>query len=288
MTEQHVLPHHRDDLVSTSSSVNNRMSDQSATQKPKPGSLRDRIAAFEKSATAGVTPVNAPPPRPKPAAFATWKQKQTSPPPSPPASRTEHVQGSSSTMSASDARESITKGASLKERMAALQNKGAFGAPPPVGPKPVVERPKWKPPPPAMQSDGVDSRNEGISAIEMSISPPIAVGHEQNTGDSVQGEPNPTYGTTAEGANEEAETSQGPEEEERQRRAAIAARMARLGGARVGMAPPVVGKKPLVRRPTQEEQQLKTVEDTKPAEIPLHPDPSASPEEQHPSSSEPG
>ena len=35
-----------------------------------------------------------------------------------------------------------------------------------------------------------------------------------------------------------------PEEEERQRRAAIAARMARLGGARVGMGPPVFGKKP--------------------------------------------
>ena len=35
-----------------------------------------------------------------------------------------------------------------------------------------------------------------------------------------------------------------PEEEERQRRAAIAARMAKLGGARVGMGPPVFGRKP--------------------------------------------
>jgi hypothetical protein len=264
------------------------MSDQSsATQKPKPGSLRDRIAAFEKSATA---PTNAPPPRPKPAGFATWKPKQASPPqasppPSPPANRNEHVPGSSSTMSASDARESITKGASLKERMAALQNKGAFGSPPPVGPKPVVERPKWKAPP-VVQSDGADSRSEGISAIEKSISPPIAVRYEQSTGNSVQGEPDPTHEITAEGANEE--TSEDPEDEERQRRAAIAARMARLGGARVGMAPPVIGKKPLVRRSTQEEHQPKTVEDNKPAEISLHPDLSAPLEEQHLSSNESG
>jgi hypothetical protein len=39
-----------------------------------------------------------------------------------------------------------------------------------------------------------------------------------------------------------------PEEEERQRRAAIAARMARLGGARVGMSPPVFGRKPSIKR----------------------------------------
>jgi hypothetical protein len=168
--------------------------------------------------------------------------------------------------------------------MAALQNKGAFGAPPPpVGPKPVVERPKWKPPP-VVQSDGAD--NEGISAIEKSISPPIAGGYEQNTEKFVQGERDSTHGI-AEGP-DEGETSQDPEEEARQRRAAIAARMARLGGARVGMAPPIIGKKPLVRRPTQEEQQSKIVDDTKHSEIPLHPDPIESPEEQHPSPNEPG
>src|SRR5260221_11314981 len=186
-------------------------------------------------------------------------------------------------MSASDARESITKGGSLKERMAALQNKGAFGAPPPpVGPKPVVERPKWKPSP-VVQYDGADGRGEGISAIEKSMSAPLAVvGHEQSTGNSVQ---DPTH---AERASEDAETAQDPEEEERQRRAAIAVRMARLGGARVGMAPPIIGKKPLVRRPTQEEEQRKTVEDAKPAEIPLHPDRRASLEERNPSSNELG
>jgi hypothetical protein len=39
------------------------------------------------------------------------------------------------------------------------------------------------------------------------------------------------------------------EEEERQRRAAIAARMARIGGARVGMAPPVFERKKSVPKP---------------------------------------
>lgn len=253
-----------------------RMSDQSsATQKPKPGSLRDRIAAFEKSATTGA--VNAPPPlRSKPASFATWKPKQTSPPSSPPATQTEHVQGPSSSMSASDARESITKGASLKERMAALQNKGAFGAPPPVGPKPTGERPKWKPPP-VVQSNDVDS--QGIFAIEKSISP-LSYRHEQNAGDS---ERDSTPGADAESAKEDAEVLQDHEEAERQRRAAIAARMARLGGARVGMSPPIVGKKP-PRRATQEEQ--KTADTVNPAGVPLPSEPPTSPEEQKPCSNE--
>jgi hypothetical protein len=57
-----------------------------------------------------------------------------------------------------------------------------------------------------------------------------------------------------------------PEEEERQRRANIAARMARLGGARLGMAPTVLGKKPPVRRPTREE--VPNTDESKPAEEP--------------------
>jgi hypothetical protein len=38
-----------------------------------------------------------------------------------------------------------------------------------------------------------------------------------------------------------------PDEEERQRRAAIAARMARLGGMKVGMGPPIFGRKPEIK-----------------------------------------
>jgi hypothetical protein len=46
-----------------------------------------------------------------------------------------------------------------------------------------------------------------------------------------------------------------PEDEERQRRAAIAARMARIGGARLGMAPSGLAKKPPmpIRKPTRED-----------------------------------
>ncbi|KAG1723025.1 uncharacterized protein EDB91DRAFT_185724 [Suillus paluster] len=110
--------------------------------KPKPGSLRDRIAAFE-NANKGAAPTPGPAPRPKPSTLQSWKPKVPSPPQSPEPER------KTAGMSASDAMESIGKGGSLKERMAALQGKGAFGggAPPPILPKPT-DKPKWKPPRP--------------------------------------------------------------------------------------------------------------------------------------------
>ncbi|KAF8881906.1 hypothetical protein BD779DRAFT_1675239 [Infundibulicybe gibba] len=119
------------------------------TSKPKPGSLRDRIAAFEKPAAASSTGPPPPGPRPKPGGVS-WKPKPVSPPSSP--ARTGDnaapVEKKSGGMSASDAKESIGKGGSLKDRMAALQGRGGFAAPPPpTAPKPAVEKPKWKPPP---------------------------------------------------------------------------------------------------------------------------------------------
>lgn len=273
------------------------MSDQtssSPTPKSKPGSLRDRIAAFEKSAGSTASgPAqqqhHPPPSRPKPAAgFATWKPKQQlSPPSSPSGSSKEPASGSTTTtttttsgLSASDARESITKAGSLKDRMAALQNKGAFGVPsasaaPPVAPKMAVDnRPKWKPPPvvraTADEDDVAASGGGGgggiIAAIEKTISPPLS--QEKKEEDVILDEVEKPSAVAGEGSNEGEETVLDPEGAERQRRAAIAARMARLGGARLGMAPPVVGKKPLVRRSTQEEQQQQQQagEDAKPAE----------------------
>ena len=283
------------------------MSDQSSspTPKSKPGSLRDRIAAFEKSAgTTAPAPAQPPPSRPKPTAgFATWKPKQHSPPSSPAGSSKEPPSGSiTSGLSASDARESITKAGSLKDRMAALQNKGAFGAPsPPVAPKPAVDRPKWKPPPvvratadedDAAAKEGPGSGGGIIAAIEKTISPPLSDKYQEKKEEDVildEVEKPSSVGVSGEGSNEGEETVPDPEEAERQRRAAIAARMARLGGARLGMAPPVVGKKPLVRRSTQEEQQ-QAAEDAKPAEeqpiqAPVSP---PSVEEQIPSSTEQG
>jgi len=226
------------------------MSDQS---QKKPGSLRDRIAAFEKSSAAPSAGQPPPPPRPKPAGFATWKPKQSSPPSSPQAGSTDHATVSSPGMSASDARQSITKGASLKERMAALQNKGAFGANAPVAPKPTVERPKWKPPPVVQAPDPENASSERLGGITTVIERTISPTPIKYQGNVVEGEDGtqPTDIAT--------EASDTNAEEERQRRAAIAARMARLGGARLGMAP-IIGKKP-VRRSTQEE--LEAIEDKK-------------------------
>lgn len=154
-------------------------------------------------------------------------------------------------MSTTDAIESIGRGGSLKERMAALQGKGAFGGPPPpVAPKPNVERPKWKPPPaaPAPVTSG-DESNEVIATVDPS---------DRDASRS----PPPRAASSPPPDNQEAPNREGdpvsqdgdhgdpdPEEEERQRRAAIAARMARLGGAKFGMRPPVYAPKPVVRKP---------------------------------------
>lgn len=139
--------------------------------------------------------------------------------------------------------------------MAALQGKGAFGAPPVPAAKPQIEKPKWKPPPvvhaPVDEEDGEKASNDIAAAVERSLSPPTK---PQDQSTDVEA-PSAEATVASEPAEESAEAVDA-EEEERQRRAAIAARMARLGGARVGMAPPVFAKKPPVRRPTKESEEL--------------------------------
>lgn len=165
-------------------------------------------------------------------------------------------------MSASDAKESIGKGGSLKERMAALQNRGGFGAPPPVAPKPALEKPKWKPPPVIapveMDEDDVAPRGESSKSP-----PPVSVKstEDETVEDGAQDEASP-------GVEGEGQAEEDPEEEERQRRAAIAARMARLGGARVGMAP-VFGGKPAPKKsePSTELSETATEDIKSPKEI---------------------
>jgi hypothetical protein len=225
------------------------MSDQSPPPKPKPGSLRDRIAAFENKGAPGAPP-GPPPLRPKPGGLQ-WKPKPPSPPTSPVhVQSSEHKPPSAAGMSASDAMESIGRAGSLRERMAALQGKGAFGGPPPpVASKPNVERPKWKPPPPVpAPASSEDEPKEGIAGVdaggrEASRSPPpraIASPTPENQGAAYRD--SDTVTQEGDGGIPE------PEEEERERRAAIAARMARLGGARFGMAPPIFAPKPVVRK----------------------------------------
>ena len=249
------------------------MSSEGTPEKPKLGSLKDRIAAFNQQASQ-----QAPPSRPTPAAKPanwSWKQRQAettaSPPPVTPAANTSTaahevappprqvderadkyvlwsccmialqywriltVRFRRGGMSASDAKESIQKGQSLKERMAALKGQGAFGDDPSPKP-PVPEKPRvWKKVvPPEQVADAV---------AESSQAPPL------------NSDPSPVHRSSTEEGNEKdasliantedvgEEQEIGEEERERQRRAAIAARMAKLGGARVGMAgPPVFGR----------------------------------------------
>lgn len=215
----------------------------------KPGSLRDRIAAFENKAPASTAP---PPPRPKPGNLQ-WKPKVPSPPSSPPASSTGDglslaEKKFAAGMSASDAKETIGAGGSLKERMAALQGRGGFGgmsgavSPPP---KPASEKPKWKPPPVVQVVDPDEPDKPSAPATPAAADSAPDVGSEPHTESTEHAQPAEDEGKPAE---------EDPEEEERQRRAAIAARMARLGGARVGMAPPIFGKKPDIKKEIKKEE----------------------------------
>jgi hypothetical protein len=213
-----------------------------SSTKPKVGSLRDRIAAFEKPAAGNSQPGPAPVPRSKPGGVS-WKPKVPSPPSSP--GGPEHVvsEKKAGGMSASDAKESIGKGGSLKDRMAALQGKGAFGAPPPVASKPAVEKPKWKPPPVVAPVDKDEDQHPPVESSTSPSLPPPTVRSSEDDGviDTHEEE-------TAPGADGEDQTEVDSKEDERQRRAAIAARMARLGGARVGMAP-MFGHRPVAKKP---------------------------------------
>ncbi|KAJ7133496.1 hypothetical protein C8R44DRAFT_611623 [Mycena epipterygia] len=228
------------------------MSDTPPPPKPKPGSLRDRIAAFEKPNAAGKAAPAPPPLRPKPSGAVSWKPKPASPPAdtgsfSPGAGDGEGPsKAGSGGMSASDAKESIGRGGSLKERMAALQGRGAFGAPATTPSPPVGTGKKWVPPPKPVEEEVViDLPEKG------------KVEGEGEKKESAEEAPKQEGGEEAEAAPEGEED---PEDEERQRRAAIAARMARLGGARVGMSPPVFGAKPAMKkRPSEDAASVKSV-----------------------------
>lgn len=154
-------------------------------------------------------------------------------------------------MSASDAKESIQSGGfgSVKERMAALKGKGAFGAPGLGGGAPPP--PTSKPPPPkkVVSPAAVDEDDP--------MSPPTQT--EAPNADAANADTPEAQTLPAEAPTESTEEvkAESPEDEEQARRAAIAARMARLGGTRIGMAPPVFGKKPPpppVKRPSMDVQ----------------------------------
>jgi hypothetical protein len=255
-----ILPHIRSPCLAQFHSLTNMSDEPSPPPKPKPGSLRDRIAAFENKSSA--SPSLSPPlPRPKPGGL-TWKPKPPSPPSSPGSPADQGLQSPErrnfSGMSASDAKESIGKGGSLKDRMAALQGKGAFGAPPPpLAPKPAFEKPRWKPPPviSPLPEDGNDGETAHEHQARPSVKPPIILPKSP-----VEGPADPVVEEeTQQSVTGDETASNNPEEEERQRRANIAARMARLGGTRVGMAPPVFGRKPSLPKETMPKEDVNLV-----------------------------
>lgn len=236
--------------------------------KPKPMSIKERMAAFQKAANEPA----APPPRPaaKPSNW-TWKQKQaeaaaaggTTPSPAAGTSQTTapvqareapHVDERADRktgMSAGDAQEAI-KGQSLKERMAALQGKG-FNAAPEPAPRPAApSQPRvWKRPVvPQPEEEGGEPSTDA-APLPISLQPATSSGlpsHESENPEEAD-DTAPAEAETvplAEGeATEGAEEEDDEEEKERQRRAAIAARMARLGGARAGLGAPVFGRPPV-------------------------------------------
>jgi myosin tail region-interacting protein MTI1 len=244
--------------------------------KPKPGSLRDRIAAFEQKPNPSLPAASAP--RPKPGNLSQWKPRSSSPPPD---SQPTTTRNDNNSMSASDAKESITKGGSLKERMAMLQGLGAFGggqsATPP--PKPA-EKPKWKPPPQvtlAPPITGDDADDNDVSTSGADDNPPTSPlkAPSDDIVAALTKPPPPAEEETSQIEGEVPTTGDeqvDPEEEERQRRAAIAARMARLGGTRVGMGPPIFGRKPEIKpKPSMPSPEVTKEEPPAPHAPPVEP-----------------
>ncbi|CAK5272351.1 unnamed protein product [Mycena citricolor] len=253
---------------------------------PKPMSLRERIAAFEKQSQAQSQSSAAPPPPPASSSRGkvSWKPRQRTP--SPPRNEPDNSidttastasadvggvvkSSASSGMSASDAREAVrAAGGSLKERMAALQGRGGFGggggdAGGTTPPAPVVGTGRrWVPPPKPAPEPEAEGDVDGAKAEQ-----------EGERGDTVAAE----IRVTPEGGDTEKaglksddlgagdadvdESERDPEELERERRAAIAARMSRLGGSRVGMVPPVFGAPRPVGAKKASSDQVQKVQD---------------------------
>ncbi|KDQ15086.1 hypothetical protein BOTBODRAFT_301614 [Botryobasidium botryosum FD-172 SS1] len=224
-----------------------------ADPKPKPGSLKDRIAALNAASASGASnPLPAPAPRApaKPANWA-WKQRQldaaaasastsaAAPATASPSAPVESSAGANDDeqparpakrpgMSVTDAQES-TRGQSLKERMAALQGKGAFGNPLlPPPPKPSADRLHA----PDAHAHAHAHHGESQSEEDSDV-------HTPHEGRSDYGASPAQRYRSLEGGSAEADEEQ--RDEEAERRAAIAARLARVGGARIGLGPPAYG-----------------------------------------------
>lgn len=264
--------------LSSTSNLAPAQASQATDSPEKPQSFKDKLAAFNRSATS----VSGPPPplKPKPlgssggAGTWAWKQKQQQAAaaegnaksgltdsvsteqqhPAPISNReseesAQHpIPAGASGMSASDAKASIAAGGSLRERMAALAGAGAFGSDKPKGPPPpVASKPRvWKRPEQPVAAE--PTPGSGVADVAQAG---LSSGTSQPTG--VDSDPAEHASAQQERPTEGAEQDQGEDEDEEQRekerRAAIAARMARLGGRGVmGMPMPIGGAKPVARQ----------------------------------------
>lgn len=234
---------------------------------PRPQSMKDRLAFFT---AAQNKPAPPPPVKPKPAAGGlTWSQRQklrqeqeakekegtaaaspvTSTPIAPsatlvpetkPSDNTESKEEQGAAMSAADALTSISKGGSLKERMAALQGVGAFGGAEKKPPPPPPTGKVWKRP--AVQE--MEPEPQGETEAEKPSSSDTGLAHEPLPSSD---EPREVESISKD--DDVAKEEETEEEQEKARRAAIAARMAKLGArGPMGMMPPA---KP-VKKPTRE------------------------------------
>ena len=198
------------------------------------GSLRERMAALQGKGAFGSAP---PPITPKPAM---------------PSDNLQSCEGECKPqcgggMSAANAAESIGRGGSLKERMAAPQGKGAFGGPPsPIAPNPSIGRPKRgrlpSVPAPVTCWDESKEATRGVDASgrEAPRSPPPRAAARLSP--ECQGTANHEEISLVQGDGGD----HGSEEEERQHKAMIAVHVSRLGGANVGTGPPIVAPRPVI------------------------------------------
>lgn len=249
--------------------------------EPSKLSFKDRLAAFNKPKPTPGSPGSdgrpGPPPlKPKPAGGLTWSQRQklreeeekkarqagggevsapaqqAQPTPAPASvsaapmsTSTEQASNDEkSGMSASDAKASI--GLSLKERMAALNNTQAFGGSP-AAPKPedAAEAAEKKPTKTWKRPEVDDG---APLAIPGQMPMPVRSASNRSIEGAGSGEAERPADEQAEGA--QAGEGEGGEEmdeqqKEKERRAAIAARMAKLGGRGMfGGPPPALAPKP--------------------------------------------
>jgi myosin tail region-interacting protein MTI1 len=215
--------------------------------RPKPGSLKDRIKQFEASSSAQANTSAPPPLRPKPGNLGQWKPKPIDPPsPSkqtafPQEDAESPVKSGQGGMSATDAASSIAQGGSLKERMAALQGKGAFGNPSAASNAPPLPSNEGKPRVWKTSKAPLPERKDEVNTVGNEDSSTPTKEHPSNADDDLSHKESytqehiPEVRTSNAEEDDAGETAGTEDDEERERRAAIAARMARLGGARLGM-----------------------------------------------------